>query len=609
MSGTHAQPVHHERPRYQWWVYMGIGLGAVVLGLWGYWRPEFELAERNAGTGPLPLLAVISSVAYDTLLLFVLHPAHVEGAFGWRIEWAKWLAATLSLWTVTGALRRVYAMELRHFRLGFSRDHVVVCGAGWRGLPLAVDFARSEAAGGSRDVAERVIVIEKDPGAHGIAVCEKLGIPYLVADASDPGVLKRAGVQRARILVAACAEDGTNLEVAIHAGHLARALRPKGAPLRCFLHIANLDLRTAVRRRSFLSAADGRMEISTFGFDVYENSARLLFDEHPLDWKPIMADSPVQVHLLVIGLGEMGENVLIQAARIGQFANGRKVRVTVVDRAASARAADLKERYPQLDQVCDLDFKALEARDPAVSALAAHITADPANLLTCAICLPDGALNLALALKLADERAFRESCSPIRVRVPTRSGLTLLLSEDRQDALFCDRISPFGMREDVCNRRTLEEPQMEAIARAFHEDYVRRETSKSPAPAGNTSLVPWEELPDDLKRSNYHAADHAEVKIRAVGLRVANSPQGVEPVTAFTPEEIEVLSRMEHHRFCAERLLGGWRYDTSGKDPVNKTNPTLVPWAALSEGERDKDREQVREIPQIFASAGRVVCR
>ncbi len=603
MSGSHAAPVHHERPRYQWWAYMGIGLAAVTLGLWGYWGPE-----NSQAAGEVSRLAVASTVAYDTLLLFVLHPAHVEGAHGWRIEGAKWLAAILSLWTVTGALRRVYAMELRHFRLGFSRDHVVVCGAGWRGLPLAVDFARAAGPGSPRR-AEKVIVIEKDPASHGIAVCEKLGIPYLVADATDPGVLRSAGVHKARILVAACAGDGTNLEVAIRAGELARDSRPQGSPLRCYLHISSLDLRTAVRRRSFVSTHEKRIEISTFGFDVYENSARLLFAEHPLDWKPIGADSPLQVNLLIIGLGDMGENVLIQAARIGHFANGRRVRVTIVDRAASARAADLKERYPQLDQVCDLDFRSLEARDPAVSALASRIMSDPGSLLTCAICLPDGALNMALGLKLIDERAFHSTRSPIRVRVPTRSGLTLLLSEERQEELFGDQIRPFGMREDVCNRHTLEQPQMEAIARAFHEDYVRRESLKAGAKGGNSSMVSWEELPDDLKRSNYHAADHAEVKIRALGYRIAESPRGVEPVTAFTDGEIEILSRMEHFRFCAERLLGGWRYDANGKDAVNKTNPTLVPWDGLNEAERDKDREQAREIPQIFSSAGRVVCR
>jgi hypothetical protein len=304
----------------------------------------------------------------------------------------------------------------------------------------------------------------------------------------------------------------------------------------------------------------------------------------------------------------MGENVLIQAARIGQFANGKKLRVTVVDRAASARAVDLQDRYPQLHQVCDLDFRSLEARDPAVAALAAQLVGEPGNLVTCAICLPDGALNLALGLKLIEEEAFRGSRSPIRVRVPTRSGLTLLLSEDRQEELFGDQIRPFGMREDVCNRRTLEQPQMEAIARAFHDDYVRRERAKGVA-GGNSSMVSWDDLPDDLKRSNYHAADHAEVKVRALGLRIAESPAGVVPVTEFTAEEIEILSRMEHQRFCAERLLGGWRRDAKSKDPVNKTNPTLVPWGALDEAERDKDREQVREIPQIFASAGRVVCR
>ena len=63
---------------------------------------------------------------------------------------------------------------------------------------------------------------------------------------------------------------------------------------------------------------------------------------------------------------------------------------------------------------------------------------------------------------------------------------------------------------------------------------------------------------------------------------------------------------MEHRRFCAERFLAGWRHAPGPKDPVAKTNPTLVPWEEISEMEKDKDRDQVRQIPGIVSAMRRI---
>ena len=46
--------------------------------------------------------------------------------------------------------------------------------------------------------------------------------------------------------------------------------------------------------------------------------------------------------------------VQVQAAKTGHYANGRKLRVTVIDKRAENRKKDLCARYPQLDRVCDM---------------------------------------------------------------------------------------------------------------------------------------------------------------------------------------------------------------------------------------------------------------
>ncbi len=594
MSEHASLPAHHEQPRWRWWLLLAAIIATLVLGVRGFRQYEHAVSPESEQLGNL-------SALYATLQLFALHTPHMEGKLvNPSLEIARWVAAAISLWTVGAALRRIYAMEWRRFRLSLSRDHVVICGAGWRGLPLARDFAHPLRGAPGRPRREaRVIVIEKDPAAPGLAECQHLGIPCLVADASDPAVLREAGVHRARLLVVTCSSDAVNLAIAIHARRLAQALRPRGEPLQCHLHLSNPDLRTAVRQRGLVADVEGRIAISTFGIDVYEHSARRLFEEHPLDYRTIDPSGPLRAHLVVVGLGDLGESVLIQAARIGHFANGLRLRVTVADLEAPVRKAALLSRYPQLPQVCDLEFRQLDARDPSLLALADRLCGEPDNLVTFAVCLPDGAFNLALGLKLADMPQVARSESPVRVRIPSRSGLTLLLSEKRQRELFGDRIRPFGMLEDVCNRESLERTEVEAVARALHENYARRTAASGPAKA-------WADLPDDLRRSNFHAADHFAVKMRAVGLFLAGPGEPGGAIPAFSPSQVDILARMEHRRFCAERFLAGWRHAPGPKDPVAKTNPTLVPWEEISEMEKDKDRDQVRQIPGIVSAMRRI---
>jgi hypothetical protein len=53
----------------------------------------------------------------------------------------------------------------------------------------------------------------------------------------------------------------------------------------------------------------------------------------------------------------------------------------------------------------------------------------------------------------------------------------------------------------------------------------------------------------------------------------------------------------------------GWRTTSGAKDPEAKLHPLLVPWDDLSEDDRDRDRDPVREIPAMLAHAGFRIAR
>jgi voltage-gated potassium channel len=105
-------------------------------------------------------------------------------------------------------LPAVFGRRRMERRITGMRNHVVVCGWGRVGKAIARDVAGSGAD---------IVVIDSDPNRF-----DEMRYPAVLGDATDDAVLERAGVLRARAVVAALSTDAGNLFVTISA----RALRP-----------------------------------------------------------------------------------------------------------------------------------------------------------------------------------------------------------------------------------------------------------------------------------------------------------------------------------------------------------------------------------------------
>ncbi|NOG54545.1 MAG: hypothetical protein HND57_09500 [Planctomycetes bacterium] len=153
----------------------------------------------------------------------------------------------------------------------------------------------------------------------------------------------------------------------------------------------------------------------------------------------------------------------------------------------------------------------------------------------------------------------------------------------------------------------LDDEALERAAVMAHEAYVNG--CKSSAAKHHESVLPWDEgLPDVYKRSNIHQAAYVSVILEAAGftllkLEHGQTPSDEEAKPAGYDEKVEEMARMEHGRYCAERVADGWRLGPDN-DPVKKTNPTLVPWEELSEAMRNFDRQAVEQWPGLLSDAG-----
>jgi hypothetical protein len=68
-------------------------------------------------------------------------------------------------------------------------------------------------------------------------------------------------------------------------------------------------------------------------------------------------------------------------------------------------------------------------------------------------------------------------------------------------------------------------------------------------------------------------------------------------------DEVTRMARMEHEYWCREKTAEGWKYGP-GKDPDQKTNPSILPWDELSKSEKEKNKNYIRGLPRLLAQAG-----
>ncbi len=118
----------------------------------------------------------------------------------------------------------------------------------------------------------------------------------------------------------------------------------------------------------------------------------------------------------------------------------------------------------------------------------------------------------------------------------------------------------------------------------------------------------WKDLDESLKDSNRQQVSCAVFNLGKAGFEVKQVGGSKAGSFKFLPVEIELLAELEHGRWNAERLLNGWRYGPV-KDVTKKINPSIIPWAELTNKVKQYDRDAIIEFPRILAGAGLEIFR
>ena len=431
----------------------------------------------------------------------------------------------------------------------------------------------------------------------------QLGITVLSGDIPLTEILAKAGVERARILIAM--RDNYEDNIALTRD----ALSPHHAntKLHCKCLIQPFSIGHRFRAEEFFEQQTlDRIRI----FNEAELIAKRLLARSPPDASVAQSDDKT-VHLLLIGFGSIGQAVLLQMARQGHYRSEKRPKVTIVDQNVGQHWRSLLKAYRGLEQWVQVETHEARFEDIGPADIKKWFQ-DEIPVTMIYVCTRNEVANLRITRLVFDSLKKNDPHSsvlqPKIVAIDPPGGV--ILSDFAKNDDYKGLLNLFSLTQHY--REFLLEGVDDTYALQIHQAYCEnddRKAAEDPKHKKGASNLPWEKLPETHRNANRHAADHFETKLRALGLKLVARGQAAQ--ADLTRDEIEIVKRMEHNRWWAERSLDGWEYaDIEEQDKENKRHPSMKPYGQLGDEERQKDWDQFTAMISIIEKEkGEIVTR
>ena len=547
----------------------------LILGMAGFSRvfPDFNALTWLYMSMQLFLLDPQSFDVSD-----VLSSSESQGqGIPWTLELARWMAAAITCYGILFAVWKFLLHSTGNFKISRIKGHIIVFGSGSVVDDLLNDALKTETDCVLLTSCSSLIVRWRKMGGLAVEITASADQP----DITEP-YLKQAGLNRASTFYAFDTADSENLRAAMLAQSLKSNVRivvRQDEPFACGL---------LQRNGLLLPSKDSSLRV----FSVANTRARLLLHQTPLEWHPINGLA-TEVHLVIPCLGIFEKAIAIQAALIGHYANG--VRANLWLDSSTCRSRLLAD-FPGISKCIDInvigennvntihDISHAAAPGALVTILATNLLPEEGYLQT-----------LRYRERWSSENSFR-----VILKSPLADGDLLVSGADYLYVApqLRDLATPGALDKHDRLAKQIHDTWYEGNQRRIDDAQAEGETAEAEQLQQKSTFKPWGELTEEQKDINRTAADHIEIKIRAVGLD-PEQPDLLQAWKKLTPEQLDLLSEMEHERWCAPLWLSG--YKLGDRDDDTRKHPNLVPYDELDQSTKDYDTEQVKMAAQYLA--------
>jgi voltage-gated potassium channel Kch len=555
------------------WIVIG-GAWLVSLGL-GYLG--FTLLSRQTGLS-LPITERI----YRALQLIGLESGTMDAERNWALEISRFLIPGLTAFTALQALSVLFREQAQWLQLWRFNGHCIVCGLGRKGSNFVSDLLAN---------GQRLVVIDKRIDAISANDYRRRGVIVLTGDATDAETLLSARISKAKNLVCLLGEDQDNLRIA----HLAFQLSKENqTDLTCILHLASQDLLGLVKRSELTLATSDPFILETF--NTYQTAANQILQGDP-GW--ISETETLPEHILIIGMGRLGQNLTLEAG-YHWFTReiNKKLAITILDKDAVDKTQNLIRQQPELMDA--VDFQPINI-DLSLAKSIDHVQGKIANLETISrvyLCISDSVLSLKTTLALRESAPFTHI--PFFVRVEKTSGLGDLFTTPIMGLNNIGDLRLFDIHEETCSVELVIGGPHEVMARQLRENYLRSQYS---AQAEALLALPWDEVSEAEKEANREQARRIYHLLASAGYHLSPRLHWNARNLVFKEHELNQMAQLEHQLWRHWRQSNGWQAGVRRDDHL-QTNPDLVPWEDLKPAERRKNIEFIRTLPRLLADMG-----
>ena len=143
-------------------------------------------------------------------------------------------------------------------------------------------------------------------------------------------------------------------------------------------------------------------------------------------------------------------------------------------------------------------------------------------------------------------------------------------------------------------------PNLDSIAAAIHETWCDLSAQQGWKMQPHLDQ-PYAALAEPDKEENRAAACRMATVLAAAGLALTATGPAIP--SEILESHMEILAEAEHNGWMAHRTANGWTYGAI-RDDAAKRHPSMIPYAELSETEKEKDRGNIRHYPAFAARAG-----
>jgi len=520
--------------------------------------------------------------------MFIVQLGDMPGPKSLEFEFARWVSPSLAAYAFLLASISIFYEQINAFRIRFAKNHVIICGLGEKSLMLSKKFIEQKKN-------YKLIIVEVNPENEHIDTMKSLGVCVVIGNANDENTLRQIGAEKADHLFVLCGNDGVNAEISV----LANDIKKDGDDLKCYIHISDNKLCNFFQINGLSKSSSKSIKVDYFNF--FHIGAYSMMRKFPFNYS-----SDGKNGALIVGLGKIGENILIDLVyrwktRENPFAD-EKFKIVVVDVECGDKLEMIKAKNPLIEKICEIIPVQVNIRSAQFYKAAFIYSGDKTCFINKAyVCLNSDSDSLLAALTL--DCHLEKYGVEIAVCMSSNNGLATMFKKSKICGKNYERIKIMGLLDEVCVPDIVIGGNYERLARSIHEEYCKKEKAKGHTVETNPMVIEWDGLPEEYKDSNRRQARSSFDKLEKAGYNVTIMTDLVADKFEFHKDDIEIMAKYEHQIWMEEKLKKGWRYGPV-RDNDKKIHPSLKAYDKLDEEEKQKDRDTVTDLPKHLAMIG-----